>query len=87
MDREISTAEATLRWWRHPDHFDWITGYLRARGILRNTRFLIALMTLSLVVTAVPLMFSPAESGFVKSDNRHSPSTLPALFALLRSYS
>ncbi|MET0698903.1 MAG: GGDEF domain-containing protein [Mycobacterium sp.] len=65
MDRDISTAEATLRWWRQPDHFDWITGYLRARGILRNTRFLIALMTLSLVVTAVPLMFSPAGPGTV----------------------
>ena len=60
MDKNISAAEATLQWWRRPDHFDWITGYLRARGILRNTRFLIAALTLSLVVTGVPLMFSTA---------------------------
>jgi len=57
---EFSAAPALLSWWRQPDHFDWFTGYLRGRGMLRITRYLIVAMTVSLAGVATPLMFSPA---------------------------
>ena len=24
-------------WWRQPDHFDWLTGYLQVHGLSTNT--------------------------------------------------
>jgi diguanylate cyclase (GGDEF)-like protein len=30
------------RWWRQPDHFAWLSGYLAARNLQRFTRYMIA---------------------------------------------
>jgi diguanylate cyclase len=45
-------------WWRQPDHFEWVGGYLRARGMVGVSRFLISATTVSLVVIASILMVS-----------------------------
>jgi diguanylate cyclase (GGDEF)-like protein len=42
-----------LRWWRQPDHFEWLSGYLEARGLGRPTRWLMAVLSGALVF--VPL--------------------------------
>lgn len=41
------------RWWRQPDQFDWLTGYLRARGLAVPTKLLMALVSAALVLMAV----------------------------------
>ncbi|CAN5802719.1 GGDEF domain-containing protein [soil metagenome] len=84
MEKNLSTAEATRRWWRQPDQFDWITGYLRARGVLRNTRLLIALMIASLVVAALPLMLSTAGPGTVTTRLLQGASMVGALAFAVR---
>jgi diguanylate cyclase (GGDEF)-like protein len=30
------------RWWRQPDHYDWLSGYLAARNMRRFTRYMVA---------------------------------------------
>ncbi|WP_193044781.1 GGDEF domain-containing protein [Mycolicibacterium baixiangningiae] len=52
------------RWWRQPDHFDWITGYLRARGMLGMARLNLACSTAALaLIPAVLTMSSRGPHG------------------------
>ncbi len=46
------------RWWGQPDQFDWLTGYLSARGLARPTRLLMALISAGLLLmgAATPTM-------------------------------
>lgn len=37
------------RWWTQPDRFDWLSGYLHARGLAPATRRLMAVMSAALV--------------------------------------
>src|SRR5262245_11422730 len=37
-------------WWRRPDHFDWLTGYLQAHGLSANTRRVLAGVSASLAL-------------------------------------
>ena len=46
------------RWWRQSDHFEWLSGYLQARGMLTFTRVALAVMVSSLAVIAILLTFS-----------------------------
>ncbi|MGE2713160.1 GGDEF domain-containing protein [Mycolicibacterium litorale] len=46
------------RWWRQPDHFDWITGYLRARGMLGVARWNLAFSTAALALVPAVLTLS-----------------------------
>jgi diguanylate cyclase (GGDEF)-like protein len=46
------------RWWRQPDHFDWITGYLRARGMLGMARLNLACSTAALALIPAVLTMS-----------------------------
>jgi diguanylate cyclase (GGDEF)-like protein len=50
-------ASRVHRWWDEPDHFEWVTQFLRQRGFLRSTQIVMAtvsgsaaLVTLSFVV-------------------------------------
>jgi diguanylate cyclase (GGDEF)-like protein len=50
---------AVLRRWRQPpDHFDWLSGYLAARGYSRAARALAAFIPASMVVCLIALLTS-----------------------------
>ncbi|GAY13980.1 diguanylate cyclase [Mycobacterium sp. shizuoka-1] len=46
------------RWWRQPDQFDWLTEYLRARGLGTPTRILMAIASGALTLMAVAALTS-----------------------------
>ena len=47
-------------WWRQPDHFDWLTGYLQSQGSSRNARRLFAGLAGSLALYPADVLFGPA---------------------------
>jgi diguanylate cyclase (GGDEF)-like protein len=49
------------RWWRQPDHHEWLSGYLAARALQRFTQFMVAGSLLALA--AVPLLMLGSPSG------------------------
>lgn len=50
--------ESVRRWWALPDHFDWVTGYLRSRGMMVAARTMLSLMVGSLALVPILLVFS-----------------------------
>jgi GGDEF domain-containing protein len=50
-----------LAWWRLPDHFDWLTGYLQARGLSVNTRRALAAASAALVLAPANEVWGPAQ--------------------------
>lgn len=46
-------------WWRQPDHFDWLTGYLQAHGLSTNTRRVLAGVSASLALWPVNVLWGP----------------------------
>lgn len=44
------------RWWRQPSHYDWLSGYIQARGISRVIRFVMASISVSLSLCLVALV-------------------------------
>ncbi|SBS76219.1 Diguanylate cyclase [uncultured Mycobacterium sp.] len=55
------------RWWQQPDHFDWLTQYLRARGLGWPTRLLMAVVSGALMLMAVAALTSPELPLVVKA--------------------
>ncbi len=55
----------TVRWWRQPDQFDWLTGYLRARGLGVAMRVLMTMISGALVLISVALVSTPTRSPAV----------------------
>jgi diguanylate cyclase len=53
--RLISTRAPDLR--QRDDHYEWISGYLQARGYAKNTRILMAVVSSSLAFTAVGAVY------------------------------
>ncbi|AKK27219.1 GGDEF domain-containing protein [Mycobacterium sp. EPa45] len=47
-------------WWRQPDHYDWLTSYLRGRGLLRFMRWLMFLVLLTIAAAIALALASPA---------------------------
>lgn len=47
------------RWWGRPDHFDWLSAYLRSRNLTAPTRRLMAMIGFSLVLVPVNTMWGP----------------------------
>ena len=47
-------------YWREPDHYAWMVGYLRARGLATRVRLLIAGATASYLVLPWSMLFSAA---------------------------
>lgn len=47
---------AFTRWWRQPSHYDWLSGYIHARGIGRATRLVMAVISASLSLCLVALV-------------------------------
>jgi diguanylate cyclase (GGDEF)-like protein len=49
-----------VTWWRKPDHFDWLTGYLQAHGLSTNTRRVLAGVAASLALWPANVLWGPA---------------------------
>jgi diguanylate cyclase (GGDEF)-like protein len=47
-------------WWRQPDHYDWLSDYLAARGLKPFVRSLLVAILTTLVVATVLMLSSPA---------------------------
>jgi diguanylate cyclase len=47
------------QWWRQPDHFDWLTGYLQSRGFGLSLRWVFAGVSASLALTPIDVLWSP----------------------------
>jgi hypothetical protein len=46
------------RWWHRPDHYDWLSGYLHARGMSRTTRVMLATILATFTVSLLVLTLS-----------------------------
>lgn len=53
------------RWWRESDQFEWLSGYLDARGLATPTRRLMALMSAALVGMPLGLLQGPDQQPAV----------------------
>lgn len=53
------------RWWRESDQFEWLSGYLNARGLATATRRLMALVSAALVGMPLGLLRGPHEQPAV----------------------
>ena len=59
MNEERASAQGNqaggplARWWRLPDQFEWLSGYLRARGLELPTRLLMAFISVALILMGV----------------------------------
>lgn len=49
-----------VQWWTQPDHFEWLSGYLNARGLARPTRLLMAVLSGALVFVPLGVINSQA---------------------------
>jgi diguanylate cyclase len=59
LDRKAQSMKWLSGWWRRPDHFDWLTGYLQARGLSVNTRRALAAVAASLVLVPANVVWGP----------------------------
>lgn len=50
------TIEVAGRWWRQADQFDWLSGYLHARGLATATRRLMAVVSAALILMALGML-------------------------------
>lgn len=47
-------------WWRQPDHFDWLTGYLQSQGLSTSARRIFAWISASLALYPADVFLGPA---------------------------
>ena len=47
-------------WWRQPDHYDWLSEYLAARGLKSFIRYLMVAILATLAVATLLLLISPS---------------------------
>jgi diguanylate cyclase (GGDEF)-like protein len=55
----MAHVNAIGRWWRHGDHFDWLTLYLNTRGIRLTWRALVAAVIVSMAVVPAAVLVRP----------------------------
>lgn len=48
------------RWWRQPDHYQWLSAYLAVRNLQRFTRYMMATIVAALGLVPVLMLFTPA---------------------------
>ncbi|MFS0896745.1 sensor domain-containing diguanylate cyclase [Mycolicibacterium litorale] len=48
------------KWWRQPDHFDWLSGYLQTRGMATPMRRGLAVVAASLALVPANALWGPA---------------------------
>lgn len=47
------------RWWRQPDHYQWLSAYLAVRNLQRFTRYMMAAIVVALGLVPVLMLFTP----------------------------
>lgn len=47
------------RWWRQPDHYQWLSAYLAVRNLLRFTQYMMASIVVALGLVPVLMLFTP----------------------------
>src|SRR5258708_5345303 len=72
-------------WWRQPDHFDWLSGYLATRGLTALTRYILAAILSMLAMATLLMMFSPAGPRDT-SQRVVSVTVIVGLFAVATGY-
>jgi hypothetical protein len=45
-----------IKWWRQPDHYDWISGYRQARRMTPLTRAMVALTAAALGIAPLAML-------------------------------
>ena len=55
------TVDWIRRWWRQPDHYDWLSDYLESQGQQRPIRIFLA-VTLA-VLSAIPVLIQLGRGG------------------------
>jgi hypothetical protein len=53
-------AASVRKWWRQPDQYDWMSGYVASRGLQPFSRILIASVVITLGVVPLVMLFSPS---------------------------
>ncbi|PRC43383.1 GGDEF domain-containing protein, partial [Mycobacterium sp. ITM-2017-0098] len=51
------------RWWRQPDHYDWLSSYLHARGFTRPAQILMACIATSGTLVPINALWGPASTN------------------------
>ncbi|MCZ0728656.1 sensor domain-containing diguanylate cyclase [Mycolicibacterium iranicum] len=51
-----TVTDVAGRWWRQADQFDWLSGYLHARGLAKPTRRLMAVVSGALIFMALGVL-------------------------------
>ena len=54
------------RWWRQPDHYDWLSGYLAARNLQRVTRYMVAFTVGATGLAPLLALLSPSAPDDVR---------------------
>jgi diguanylate cyclase (GGDEF)-like protein len=52
-------VEWIRRWWRQPDHYQWLSAYLAVRNLQRFTRYMMASIVLALGAVPMIMLVSP----------------------------
>lgn len=65
-------------WWQQPDHYEWLSGYLAARGLTAITRYVLAAILSILAVATLLMLLSP--SGPREATPRAVSLTVTACF-------
>jgi diguanylate cyclase (GGDEF)-like protein len=53
-------VEWIRRWWRQPDHYEWLSSYLAVRNLQNFTRYTMSAIVLSLGLVPVLMLLTPA---------------------------
>lgn len=69
------------RWWRQPDHYDWIMAYVRTRGLSRLWRIMI--VGLTVVGSPIPLVLIAVPGGAAGEASRVTAAAATVCFILL----
>lgn len=46
-------------WWRQPDHFDWLSGYLQVHGLSTTTRRTLSALSASFILWPIAVLWGP----------------------------
>ena len=71
-------VEWIRRWWRQPDHYQWLSAYLAVRNLQRFTRYMMAAIVAALGLVPVLMLFTPAgpqRTGGTRVVSRSSPGS------------
>jgi diguanylate cyclase (GGDEF)-like protein len=52
-------VEWIRRWWRQPDHYQWLSAYLAVRNLQRFTQYMMAAIVVALGLVPVLMLFTP----------------------------